>query len=268
MGVTTAESQAFADRAETVSLPALPLRPKALLAALVAVDVSLVIAHLAAVHVVGGEHGVGELFNLDAEQNVPTWFSTVQLAAVALLCIACSAIENRLTTRRLADRLGWLTLAGLFVVLSVEESVGLHERVSSDTNLVPVLNRVFGGEAPLVRNVFGHGYRYSWVVFYAPLILLAVIFLLRFATRHFRPQPHVRGALLTGTCLFILVIIAEALSKSQDEHPRLLNMLMIGEEFTEMLGATVFAFGFLMYLELLADRLLRNGPPDSASIAA
>jgi hypothetical protein len=142
-------------------------------------------------------------------------------------------------------------LAALFFGLSLEELVGLHEMVSSHATWVPVLDRLFGDAAPRVRDLFGRGYRYSWIVFYAPLIALATAMLLRFAWTRFRAHPGVRRVMLTAVGMFVLVIVAETLSKSQRGHPVVVQTLVVIEESLEMVGASVFAFGFLLYLERL-----------------
>jgi hypothetical protein len=146
----------------------------------------------------------------------------------------------------------------LFLVLSLEESVGIHERVSSNTDLVPVLDRLLGGAAPAVRDLLGHGYRYSWIAFYAPVIIFSIALLLYFVITHFRRHERVRRIMSAGVAAFGLVILAEAASKSQDENATVVNGLMIVEEALELVGASLFAYGFLTYLEMLLDAVWRG----------
>ena len=60
-------------------------------------------------------------FDLDAEANLPTWWSSVTLAFCALLFAV-------LARRERAGR--WSALAGVFVLLSADEIAGAHEAVA------------------------------------------------------------------------------------------------------------------------------------------
>ena len=107
------------------------------------------------------------LFYADWEYNLRSWYSASALLACALLLVLIAA-----TRRRRGDRfaLHWSALALLFFGLSLDEAIGLHER----------LNDFVG------RHVDTSGAFYSsWVIPRAIFVLGVAFAYLRFL-RHFR----------------------------------------------------------------------------------
>lgn len=87
--------------------------------ALMAVDLMLVVAHLAGFALRGEPY---ELFDLDLEANVPTWYSGTKFAMAGLL-ISLQAVSKR--SRSLMP----VILAMLFLAMSIDEMASVHERV-------------------------------------------------------------------------------------------------------------------------------------------
>ena len=77
-----------------------------------------------------------QLFELDEENNLPTWFSSYLLLNNALVLWLIAASKSD------AYRIYWIVLAIGFVVLSIDEVAGLHETFNTaiDTNWA-----IFGG---------------------------------------------------------------------------------------------------------------------------
>lgn len=101
-------------------------------------------------------YGLVSLFNLDAEHNVPSYFSTCLLLLNAVLFLAvwrAARAGGRHTV--------WLLLALVFLFLSLDEDVALHERLSTP------MRALF--------NTYGLLY-FAWVIPYLVLVaLLAAI---------------------------------------------------------------------------------------------
>jgi hypothetical protein len=159
----------------------------------------------------------------------------------------------------LADRIAWYLVAAMFLFLSVEELVGLHERVSQSAGGVKIMDNLLGPMAAPLRDILGHGFRYSWLVFYAPLILSASGFLFWFFVSHFRSQPGLRRTFIIAVGFYIAAIACEALAKPLRDHLTLLNALVVLEETFEMTGSSVFALGFLSYLNEILARIIQAG---------
>src|SRR5690606_34326178 len=69
-----------------------------------------------------------QLFDVDEENNIPTWFSSflLLLAAALLAVLACHKHAQRDRWTRY-----WYLLAGGFLLLSLDEMAGLHETLNS-----------------------------------------------------------------------------------------------------------------------------------------
>lgn len=69
--------------------------------------------------------GVGRLFNFDAERNIPTYYSVILLFVCAPLLYLHGLLTN--TDRKM--KVGWMTLALIFLFLSMDEFIGIHESI-------------------------------------------------------------------------------------------------------------------------------------------
>ncbi len=70
--------------------------------------------------------GLIALFNLGAEQNVPTWFSSLILLSAGGLC-ALIGLDAR--HREETSSTPWFGLGGIFLFLSWDEIFGIHDRI-------------------------------------------------------------------------------------------------------------------------------------------
>jgi len=91
----------------------------------------LVVLHLARLTVLqfgGGNRGrfFLDLLNLDQEAACGTWFASVLLLLAAATCFAAGSFSPNAFERR-----SWLFISFLFLVLSVDEVTGVHERVGA-----------------------------------------------------------------------------------------------------------------------------------------
>jgi len=115
------------------------LRPGRVALALSLIAGVLIVAHVASMQLIfnddlgmrdrtGLEYWHLSIFDLDEEESFGTWFSSVALLlAGALLLVQARALRGR------ADRwfASWMILGIGFVVLSVDEVVGLHELMNT-----------------------------------------------------------------------------------------------------------------------------------------
>lgn len=91
-----------------------------------------------AVHVLGAGdlYGIVPLLNLSEEQNVPSWYSTMLLLACAALLAMIAALEKQRGTRHVWR---WKLLAGIFLYMSVDEAVSIHELLNQFIDLPGIL---------------------------------------------------------------------------------------------------------------------------------
>jgi len=96
-----------------------------------------------------------DLFGLSYEENLPTWYSSMLLFSSALV-LGFIAAEHRL--QGAPDVLYWQVLAGLFVLISLDEIAQRHEEISNFFDFGGVLYYGWVIPAALFVSVFGLSY--------------------------------------------------------------------------------------------------------------
>jgi hypothetical protein len=106
------------------------ITPRLLLRVLVPAIVVLNVLNAVAVFLNDHHHGgrFFRTFSLDKEANVPTWFSSALLltAAAVLALVAVDALARKAPWAR-----HWAGLSFVFVMLSLDETAEIHERIGS-----------------------------------------------------------------------------------------------------------------------------------------
>ena len=103
------------------------LQARNLLLTLICFDLLFVVVYGTDVWVQGATKQPHSLIDLDAEGNLPAWFSSFQLALIAIGFWMLSA-RFRATER--PSRIFLRACAGFFLLLSIDESALLHERIT------------------------------------------------------------------------------------------------------------------------------------------
>ncbi len=186
-------------------------------------------------HPSAGVGAVIAMFDLNRERNVPTWVSTLLLAAGSI-----TAAWTWTRRRGGRDRIYWLGLAAVFAVMSLDEASELHERLNH--RIRPFLDGDAGGLL-----------HYPWVLAAgAAAITLAAVysgFLLRL------PRA-VAGRIVLAGALFILGAVGCELfegvidSRGGPTTPALMTAftaLIVVEECLEMGATALFTHTLLRY---------------------
>jgi hypothetical protein len=170
----------------------------------------LVALHLAAVffHLVLGlrMQAYTELFDLDLESNVPTYFNSLLFFICALL-MALIAMDSESVLRR-----GWYTMCGVFIFLGIDEGSQIHEKF-----MLVTLRLMNHGE--ISGEVFGWLY-YAWVIPYGIAAIGLGLWLMRWfiaLDSNLRIRMLVSGAVYIFGAVFLEMLsgkIAEGLSPS------------------------------------------------------
>jgi hypothetical protein len=210
--------------------------PRLLLAVIVPAIVVLNVFNAVAVFLYHHRHHHGgrffATFSLDREANVPSWFSSALLltAAAVLALVALDALARKARWGR-----HWAGLSLVFVVLSLDETAEIHERIGS------WLRSHLNLHGPL---------HYAGVIPMVALALFVGIAYMQFLV-----------ALPAGTRLGVLVSAAiyisgaagvEALSgwwaDAHGSNSTGLLLLSTFEENLELIGTTLFILVVLAYL--------------------
>lgn len=183
--------------------------------------------------------GLGKMFNMGLEANVPTWFSsTILLICSVLLWIISRAVKMR----RDRHAVCWKILSIVFLYMSIDETATIHE-VGAD-----VLARVLGSST-----LAGYG----GVIPNSVLVLVVILVslpLIRSLPNYIRRLFLTAGVLYVGGAAGI-----EAMERKWDLLHGVDNFgygLMIAlEEPMEMIGIMVFIYALISYYSLYHSNL-------------
>jgi hypothetical protein len=177
---------------------------------------------------------VVETVNVNFEQNLPTWFSASVLLLNSVLLAAISSMK-----RAVGDKyvLHWRGLAVIFLILSMDEIVGVHNK-----------------SAKLLPSVLHTGgiFYYAWVI---PGSVFVFFFLLAYL-RFFRALPtrakwlfFAAGGLYVRGVLGLEMFLGYLVSTEDGRAQLLFRVQETVEEFLEMTGAIVFFYALTGYCE-------------------
>jgi hypothetical protein len=177
--------------------------------------------------------GLVRLFDLDSEQNVPTFFATFLLLFADLLLWIITILKRN---QRASHVLQWSLLSGGFFYMAADEASSIHELLNRPMYIL------LGNRNP----GFLH---FPWVVAAIPLVLVLALFFLKFLlrlpsrTRLFftlAATAYIGGAVgveLIGGRIFDLY------------GPHMLYVLASTvEESLEMTGVIIFIWALLDYI--------------------
>jgi hypothetical protein len=197
----------------------------------------LVAASLAgqAIRLTTGHEYVGGFvpkFNLDAENNVPTFFGALLLVAVAGLLALTGTIKRKGRDRFSAH---WGVLSLLFLFLAFDEASAIHEA------LIMPLRTAFKAEGI---------FHYAWVIAAIPLV---VMFLVGFAKFFFHLPKRSRFLIGLAVGTYIGGALGLELAGGWYADKFGLNnwgyvLLTTVEETLEMTGIVILIYGLLDYL--------------------
>ena len=181
-------------------------------------------------------------WSLNAEKGYGTLFTTAQLfiLGIVVLITARTDYGNDATW---SNKLPWFLVAFVYFFIGVDDCLGIHE------NFINI------GRKLALESVVFH-FVHEWLWFYAPMIVVVVVFLARFFLQRFSYSSKIMRTMFVALALWIMVLVLEGLAKSVvDPVSYDYDRLLIGiEEGFEMLGATLFMIGFSAHLKNLQEK--------------
>lgn len=172
-----------------------------------------------------------DLFSVNAEQTIPTWYSILLLFGASVLLMNLAAAHH---IQRDPDARYWTGLALLFLYLSMDEGAVIHEIAAT------ALQNHFSLTGFLT---------FGWQLVAVPLVIVFGLLYLRFLFRlpsRTRLLFVVAGVIYAGGALVVEGISANQLSLDGDISFPYLAIATV-EEFCEMLGVIVFIYALLSY---------------------
>ena len=219
--------------------------PKNICYCLLTIDVFHVVAYLFTRAVFLPGLGVRDLFDLDREQSIPTWFSSIQLFFAAM--IAFSKTQSK--SEHFHSLFRAATYGLLF--LSMDEVAGIHETI---TAFIRHFKIGFSGREYLIW-MFGY-------LTIATVIALKEIYPVLFVLKYYRRESMV---VIAGTVVFIsggmgIEIITHILARHGFDLG--FYLAVAAEEFFEMVGVSIVTYGLMLFddeKEQNAAKLWNNG---------
>lgn len=176
-----------------------------------------------------------ELFNLDGELTLPAWLESTLLLAAALLMAMSGTAARRHDPR---NALPWFILAAVFVFLSADESMQIHERLSIVVNSFGTFTGILS---------------FSWVVAMTPIVALIGLLYVPFLRR--LPSPAGRRLVVAGIVFVLGAIGCEMIGGwlvSQGDQGWRYALEIAAEETLEIAGVVLAIGAVLDYLRLVA----------------
>ena len=182
------------------------------------------------------------LLDVDFEQGLFTWMSVLSLytAGVILLLIGASPAHGTLR-----ERGPWLLLGFMFLALSADDHVGIHEKLSA------LLSRTTGGGSGL--------FYFAWA---APAGLLCLAGLLWFLPFLSRLPRRVFALMLLSAALFLggavgLEMVAGAAAEASGVFSAPYRIVTNIEEACELFGVLLFIHALLLFVEMSGGEPVR-----------
>jgi hypothetical protein len=172
------------------------------------------------------------MFDLDAESNLPTWYSSVQLF---LLAQALTVLALLLARRSWRDAAPFLFLAAIALLLSADEVATIHERFARhfETGLTGVAR----AELYFTRT----GY---WMLALGPMLATALAAGIWLITRRLKIPRSVAVKGLLGVAFFFLS--ATGVEMLSNFASGIANVAQVAiEEGGEMMGVTIVLWSLL-----------------------
>ena len=182
-------------------------------------------------------------WSLNAEKGYGTLFATAQLFVLGIVVLITASVDYG-PNASWGDKIPWLFVAFIYFFIGLDDCIGIHE------NFINLGRK-------LALDSFVFHFVHEWLWFYAPMIVLVVIFLGKFFLKRFFYSPKLLGTMFVALGLWIMVLVLEGLAKSVvDPISWKYDRILIGfEEGFEMLGATLFMIGFSRHLKNINEKL-------------
>ena len=181
-------------------------------------------------------------WSLNAEKGYGTLFATAQLFILGIVVLITARADYG-QDATWGNKIPWFLVAFVYFFIGLDDCIGIHE------NFINI------GRTLALESVVFH-FVHEWLWFYAPMIVVVVVFLAKFFLQRFFYSPKILGTMFVALALWIMVLVLEGLAKSVvDPVSYDYDRLLIGiEEGFEMLGATLFMMGFSKHYKNLQEK--------------
>ncbi|MBN1829946.1 MAG: hypothetical protein JW884_12495 [Deltaproteobacteria bacterium] len=162
-------------------------------------------------------------FNMDAEANIPTWYSTVLLFSVALASLNIYLSNKAKRYDESLWRFFWLGFSAAYCFFSIDEAARIHE-ILDDLKII------------------------KWIVVYAPICGLFLIVSMYYFAVIRKDDRQLRNWVIGGLFTYVFgAIVAEGFScLLYPLPPTMQHIEFVIEEGCELAGTIIVLMGCLM----------------------
>ncbi len=181
------------------------------------------------------ESDVIQLFDIDFEQSIATWYQGTIVAICGVLLLLIGAAHRQHGRTRVA--VYWIMLAIIFFGLSLDEVLAVHEQ-----SMVPIRTAL---------GISGGVLYFAWVIPAFALLMVLVIGLIPFLRSlpgQTRRQFLGAGMIFVGGALGLEMIAGAYVAEGRGGDTLLYKLLATVEEVLEMVGIVAFLRAMLVYL--------------------
>ena len=199
------------------------------------VDVAVIVAHLAL-------RNRSWLFDLDQENNIPTYFAAAQVFLVAFLMIEIYLTERKHLKNIVPGTWIWILLGAAFAYLAIDDVFSIHEYVLRHTtrDLMPP-DSLWISLMP-------------WQIIFGPLLAGIAALLIAVMLARFNKNKTLLRLAAAGLSCWVLAVLMEGLAKPVFMAQGWYQAGVVLEEGLELVGGTLFLLTFAKYAaDLKAD---------------
>jgi hypothetical protein len=179
----------------------------------------------------GSIFGLVPMFNFDNELNIPTFYSSLTIMLCSILLSIIGASKKNIGN----EYLYWYGLAIIFLFLSIDEILSIHERL-----IIPVRKSL---------NTSGLLY-FAWVIPYAISLIFLMLIYFKFLIN--LPKRTMLLFIVSGMIYVLGAIGFELLGGWQfqisGKYSIIYSFIWTCEELFEMLGIAVFVYALVSYI--------------------
>lgn len=193
------------------------------------------------------------LFNMDWERNVPTMYQSFKLVLVGSIFLSITII-NKFVLRQQVSKINiyWIGLAIILLLMGFDEAAELHE------TLPFYLREIIPAFTSWYEGLFSQlGFQSSiWIIYVMLLTPIGLIWFLYVRNVVLRKYGKGLYPLLFATIIFFIGAIGFEFIGTLDEifFSSNYGIMLILEEFLEMVGGTIFVYYAIVELKRVVLR--------------
>ncbi len=214
-----------------LSLRDFGIDPRTVVIALFSCCAVLTVAGVVAARFADDEQWKYQLFELNIEANVPTWFSAAQLGLASLLAWVCASLHR---SRGLPGVTSWRLVAAAMLFVSADEVAQFHEQISYQVRDTLDTDGIL---------------RFAWVIPYGAAVMVLGVVLLGW----WRSLPAMTRRLLM-LCAVVFIVGALGLELVEGAYESWrgkdfgLRVITVVEEALEMFAIAALIGAFLRHV--------------------